>query len=214
MTSARPARYVARIDGELAGRECLVGVCPEVASGLTGYRLPERTVVALTRMVPSRQVAAANIMVRQNNVSGDFARALLAATPGCQRADDPRGRQSNRDRARLLAEMERGLVGMQETARDLAAGYHDDLFFLALIASFVRGWMEDDVVRDWLGSQYAGNAATLERIASASDCAKKAKRPMKLAYSLADRQLSPGSSLRRSKRCQRTHHGVKTSGCA
>jgi hypothetical protein len=133
-------------------------------------------------MVPSRQVAVASVMVRQNNCSGDFARALLAATPAGLRADDPRGRQSDRDGVRRLAAMERGLIRAQLAAQELAAGYYDDLFLLALTASFVGSWMRNDVVRLWLQSRYPGNAVTLGRMASRSECARHAQRPMKLAY--------------------------------
>ncbi|PRX31673.1 hypothetical protein B0G75_105463 [Paraburkholderia sp. BL18I3N2] len=182
MTHARPARYVARSDRQSADRACPPGICPEAADQLTGYRLPERTHTALARMVPSRQVAVASVMVRQNNCSGDFARALLAATPAGLRADDPRGRQSDREGVRRLADMERGLIRVQLVAQELAAGYYDDLFLLALTASFVGSWMRNDVVRLWLQSRYPGNAVTLGRMASRSECARHAKRPMKLAY--------------------------------
>lgn len=182
MTHARPARYVARSDGQPADRACPAGICPEAADQLTGYRLPERTLAALARMVPSRQIAAASVMVRQNNCSGDFARALLAATPAVLRADDPRGRQSDRGGARRLAAMERELVRRQLAAQQLAAGYYEDLLLLALTASFVRGLMRNDVVRLWLQSRYTGNAITLERMASRSDSARRPKRPMKLPY--------------------------------
>ena len=117
---------------------------------LAGYRLPDRIVAALRRMVTVRQLAAVLVMVGADNCSGDLARALLAATPASQRADDPRGRQSDRHRARLLSGMEKGLTHVQETVQSLTPGYHDDLNCLALTASFVRGWMRDDVVTEWL----------------------------------------------------------------
>lgn len=86
---------------------------------LAGYRLPGRTTSALRQMTGPRQLAAAHVMAGANNSSGDLARALLAATPASQRADDPRGRQSDRHRARLLSGMEKGLTHMQETVRSL-----------------------------------------------------------------------------------------------
>lgn len=182
VTHARPARYVARSDGESATRARRAGLCPEAAGQMIGYRLPERTLAALARMVPSRQVAAASVMVRQNNCSGDLARALLAATPAGLRVDDPRGRQSDRDGVRRLAAMERALVRLQATTQELAAGYSDDLLLLALTAGLVRGWMRNYVVRAWLQSHYAGNAVTLERMGSRSGCVRQAKRPMKLPW--------------------------------
>lgn len=182
MTAARPARFVARAVETSAGRAGPAGICPEAIALLAGYRLPDRTVAALRRMVTLRQLAAAMVMVGEDNCSGDLARALLAATPASQRADDPRGRQSDRHRARLLSGMEKGLTHMQETVRSLTPGYHDDLYCLALAASFVRGWMRDDVVKAWLQSHAPGAAAIFGQLVSASETATAPKRRMKLPY--------------------------------
>ncbi|MFM0134161.1 plasmid partitioning protein RepB C-terminal domain-containing protein [Paraburkholderia sediminicola] len=185
MTTARPARFVARAVESATGRAGPAGICPEALALLAGYRLPDRTVAALRRMVTLRQLAAALVMVGADNCSGDLARALLAATPASQRADDPRGRQSDRHRARLLSGMEKGIAHMQETVRSLTPSYHDDLYCLALTASFVRGWMDDDVVTAWLQSHIPGAAATLGQLVSASEAATAPKRRMKLPYASA-----------------------------
>ena len=150
---------------------------------LVGYRLPVRTTSALGRMTAPRQLAAARVMAGANNCSGDLARALLAATPASQRADEPRGRQSDRRRARLLSGMEKGLTHMQETVRSLTPRYDDDLYCLAVTASFVRGWMRDDVVMAWLHSHAPGAFATLQiEVRRASEAATVPKRRMKLPY--------------------------------
>ncbi|MFM0618701.1 plasmid partitioning protein RepB C-terminal domain-containing protein [Paraburkholderia nemoris] len=180
MTTARPARFVARALDISTGRASPAGICPEALALLAGYRLPDRTVTALRGMTTARQLAAALVMVGADNCSGDLARALLAATPASQRADDPRGRQSDRHRASLLCRMEKGLTHIQETVQSLTPGYHDDLYCLALAASFVRAWMRDDVVTAWLQSHTPGAAATLGQLVSASETATAPKRRMKL----------------------------------
>ena len=182
MTTARPARFVARAVESAPGLVGPAGICPEALALLAGYRLPDRTVAALRRMIAPRQLATALVMVGANNCSGDLARALLAATHASQRADDPRGRQSDRHCARLLSGMEKGLTHMQETVRFLTPSYHDDLCSLALAASFVRGWMRDDVVTEWLHSHSPSAAATLAQLISASETATAPKRRMKLPY--------------------------------
>ncbi|WP_408436492.1 plasmid partitioning protein RepB C-terminal domain-containing protein [Paraburkholderia sediminicola] len=189
MTNARPARFVARAESAQAWPASPAGVCPGALAQLDGYRLPDRTVAALQRMGPSRQVAAAQVMVGQDNCSGDLARALLAATPASQRVDDPRGRQSDCKRARRLSAMEKGLAQMQDTARAQMSGYRDDLFCLALTASFVRGWICEDVVRTWLQLHYPGAAHTLAQLAAVSDSATVPKRPMRLPYQAARKPM-------------------------
>lgn len=188
MTTGRRARFVARAAESADGRAAPVGICPEALAVLVGYRLPERTVAALRRMVSERQLTAAQVMVGQDNCSGDLARALLAATPASQRVDDPRGRQADRHHTRLLSGMEKRLTHVQETVQSLRQDYHDDLYYLALAASFVRGWMHDDVVTTWLKSHAPGAVATLGEVVSASDKAKAPGRPMKLPYACASRQ--------------------------
>jgi len=185
MTTARPARFVSRAVQPSTGQAPPAGICPEALVLLAGYRLPDRTMAALRRMITLRQLAAARVIVGADNCSGDLARALLAATPASQRADDPRGRQSDRHRARLLSGMEKGLAHMQETVRSLTPSYHDDLYCLALAASFVRGWMRDDVVAAWLQSHAPGAAAALGQLVSASETATAPKRRMKLPYAPA-----------------------------
>lgn len=182
MTYARPARFVARVPDIPGGQGIVAGVCPEALAQLAGYRLPDRTVAALRRMVPARQLAAAKVMVGVGNCSGDFARALLAATPASQRADDPRGRRSDPERARRLAKMEKGLMHRQAEARSIACACNDDLYGLAQAASFVRGWMHDNVVRAWLQSHYPCNTIPLRQLVSASETATMPKRRMKLPY--------------------------------
>lgn len=189
MTNARPARFVARTESAPGRPANPAGVCPEALAQLNGYRLPDRTVAALQRMGSSRQVAAARVMVGQDNCSGDLARALLAATPASLRVDDPRGRQSDCKSARLLSAMEKGLVQMQDAARTQMSGYHEDLYCLALTASFVRGWICDDVVSAWLQLHYPGSACTLVQLASVSDMATIPKRPMRLPYQPARKPM-------------------------
>jgi len=185
MTPVRPARFVARTAENSVGRVGPAGICPEAIALLAGYQLPDRTVAALRRMITLRQLAAAMVMLRADNCSGDLARALLAATPASQRADDPRGRQADRHRAKLLSGMEKGLTSMQDKVRSMTPSYHEDLYCLALTASFVRSWMRDDVVAAWLQSHAPGAATALVHLVSASETAAVPKRRMKLPYAPA-----------------------------
>jgi hypothetical protein len=185
MTTGRPARFVARVVEVADGQAAPAGICPEALAVLAGYRLPERTTSALRRMKDPRQLAAARVMAGADNCSGDLARALLAATPASQRADDPRGRQSDRLGVKLLSGLEKGLTHMQETVQFLTPGYHDDLYCLALAASFVRGWMQDDVVTAWLLAHAPGAAAALGDLVSVSEKASAPRRTMKLPYARA-----------------------------
>lgn len=199
MTQARPARFIRRSNAAQAGCERPPEICAAAFALVVGQALPKRTVAALARMTPARQVAAAQTMVAVDNLCGDFARALLAATPSSERVDDARGRQSHADFAARLAGMERGLVQMQLEAAELRSHYDDDLFHLALAASYVRGWMRNDVVTTWLRLHHPKFAIVLDRLAKAADFAIEPMRPMRLPYSPAGR--SAVSRKGKSGRC-------------
>lgn len=198
MTQARPARFIRR--SSAAGAECgrPPEICAEALALFAGQTLPKRTVAALARMTPARQVATARTMVAVDNLSGDFARALLAATPSSERVDDARGRQSHPDFAGRLARMEQGLVQMQLEAAELRSHYDDDLFHLALAASYVRGWMRNEVVTTWLRSHHPRFAIVLDQLGKAADFAIEPKRSMRLPYSLLARHAisRKGKSVR------------------
>lgn len=185
MTQARPAIFIRRSNAAQAGCERPSEICAEAFALVVGQALPKRTVAALARMAPARQVATARTMVAVDNLSGDFARALLAATPPNERVDDARGRQSHPDFAGRLARMEQGLVQMQLEAAELRSHYDDNLFHLALAASYVRGWMRSEVVTTWLSSHRPKFAIVLDRLAKAADFAIEPGRPMRLPYSPA-----------------------------
>lgn len=206
MTQARPARFIRRSNAARAGCERPPEICEEAFALVAGQTLPKRTVAALARMTPGRQVATAQTMVAVDNLSGDFARALLAATPSNERSDDARGRQSHPDCAGRLARMERGLVQMQFEAAELRSHYDDDLFHLALAASHVRGWMRNEVVTTWLYSHHPEFAVVLDRLVKAADFAIEPGRPMRLPYSPA---ASPSVSRKR-KSGKRPAAGIRT----
>lgn len=183
MTHARPARFIRRSTDAQANGELPPDICEQALALVAGQTLPKRTASALARMVPARQISATRTMLAVDNLTGDFARALLAATPAAGRADDARGRQSHAECAARLANMEQELLQMQRDCLELRSHYDDDLMYLALAASFVRKWMRDEVVASWLHAHHAKYAIVLDALVTASDIAIEPKRPMKLPYS-------------------------------
>ncbi|RFU44453.1 plasmid partitioning protein RepB C-terminal domain-containing protein [Paraburkholderia sp. DHOC27] len=200
MTHPRPARFIRRSNGSEAERQRPAGICEEAFALVAGQKLPKRTVEALRRMVPQRQVIAVREMVELDNLSGDFARALLAAMPAAGRSDDARGRQAHADCAGRLAKMERCLVQMQSDARQLRQKHEADLVYLTLVSSFVRTWISSEVVNAWLCSHHPRFAVHLKALVKDADFAILPARPMKLPY-LPD--ASPVKSRNETQRTRR-----------
>jgi hypothetical protein len=196
---ARPARFIRRSSGSRGECQKPPEICDEAFALVARQILPKRTVVALGRMVPTRQVAAVRMMVTLANLSGDLARALLAATPSIERCDDPRGRQSQAVCAGRLAKMERSLVQMQLEAAELRSHYDHDLLYLALASSFVRNWMGNEVVDAWLHSHHPEFYIKLKSLVKAANFAIEPGRPMKLPYSLTASAIESRNSGRRNR---------------
>lgn len=169
---------------------------------VAGQLLPKRTVQALQRMVPARQLEAVRIMVAQDNLSGDFARALLAATSARARADDARGRQSHPECVRRLAQMVGRLVEAQREVAILRPRHDQNLLFRTLAAGWTRTWIHDDVVAAWLLTHHPKYAVALRRTVDDADFAIEPQRRMKLAYkpTRSPDVVAAGKRRRRSRR--------------
>jgi hypothetical protein len=168
----------------------------DAAAILAGQTLPVRTIQALDRMSPLRRKAVANLMNAVDNVTGDFAHALLAATPDSMRTTVARSQRVDSRRTQSFATIEKRLLGLLRRNEILSAGHNGNLHYLAVCVSHVRGWTHNGHVLAWLRLHYPIHAASLKQIAEEADCAKQAKRPMKLPYA-CDRTAGPTKKISR-----------------
>ncbi|WP_310401846.1 plasmid partitioning protein RepB C-terminal domain-containing protein [Paraburkholderia graminis] len=179
-----------------------VNLCPEAAAMVAEQTLPARTAQALQKMSPERQVEAVSIMVRQDNLTGDFARALLAATPASMRIDAAHGHVSHPDCVRRLGRIVQRLTALQQDAECLRSRHDGNLLLLTLAAGWARGWVRDVVIAQWLQARRPDYAAVLERLVQDADYAIVPGRRMKLAYEVAGGMVAVAHrSKRRKRRC-------------
>ena len=154
----------------------------DAAAILAGQTLPVRTVQALDRMSPLRQSVVANLMIAVDNVTGDFAHALLAGTPDGMRANVTRSQRVDNSRVKSFARIEKRLLGLHVKNQILSARHSGNLNYLAVCISYIRGWTHNRHVLAWLRLHHPIHAASLEKIAEKADCAKEPRRAMKLPY--------------------------------
>jgi len=64
----------------------LDGICSEAADLLKGRHIALNTFTELKKMVPMRQIEAAELMIAMNNYTISYAKSLLATTPQDQLA--------------------------------------------------------------------------------------------------------------------------------
>ncbi|CAB3795249.1 hypothetical protein LMG28614_04134 [Paraburkholderia ultramafica] len=187
MVKAKTTRFIHRAREPAATGPEPQLLCEQASTLFAGQVLPKRAIEALARMAPDRQIEAAEVMVADNNLTGDFARALLAATLAVDRTDDARGRQSHPDNVRRLAHMEEKLVRLHRTLDKVQHDRSVNLANLALAAAWVRGWMSNKVVAGWLGQHYPDHAVVLTQVVRDAERSTTPGRPMKLPY---DRPVS------------------------
>jgi RepB plasmid partitioning protein/ParB-like nuclease domain len=75
-------------------RRLLGGICSEVAEILKDKHIAIHTFTELRKMVPLRQIEAAELMVAMNKYTTSYAKSLLAATPQAQLVEATRMRLS------------------------------------------------------------------------------------------------------------------------
>lgn len=130
----------------------LDGICPDAADMLKEADCPLSVFDTLRRMLPLRQIEAVELMVGQNNFSGVFANALLAATPEKMLAKHARP-TSNGDQpitSDQIARMERELASLQTQVKSVEETYGIDNLHLTVALGYVRKLMTNTRVTRWL----------------------------------------------------------------
>lgn len=162
--------------------DSLAGLCMQADDLDNAKRLPARTVTALSRMTETRRIVAVSVMYAANNFSGDLARTLLLATPRDGQKQDGRAFKFDIRRQRRLARLEKRLIVLQAKAAAFAQDHSENLLYLALCSSYIRGWVQDNVVSTWLHMHCPSHATYIAQFVSDANEAKEPKRPMKLPY--------------------------------
>jgi ParB-like chromosome segregation protein Spo0J len=118
-------------------RRLLDGICAEVAEILKDKHIAIATFTELRKMVPLRQIEAAELMVAMNKYTTSYAKALLAATPPAQlvEVDKPKHVRGLSDEQ--VALMERESVNLQREFRIAERSYGADHLDLVLTNGYL-----------------------------------------------------------------------------
>jgi ParB-like chromosome segregation protein Spo0J len=118
-------------------RRLLEGICPEVAEILKDKHIAINTFTELRKMVPLRQIEAAELMVAMNKYTISYAKSLLAATPQTQlvASDKPKHVRGLSDEQ--VALMERESVNLEREFRIAEKSYGTDHLDLVLTNGYL-----------------------------------------------------------------------------
>ena len=151
-----------------AKRSLLNGICPEAAELLKDKQCPMITITTLKKMKPLRQIAAAELMISMGNYSIPYAKALLAATPADQRAEDAKRMTPKGVSPEQLAQMEREMANLQRGIKRVEASYGPDHLHLVLTVGYVRSLLGNNAIARFLGKHHPEIQEEFGRICEAT----------------------------------------------
>jgi hypothetical protein len=118
-------------------RKLLEGICPEVAEILKDKHIAIATFSELKKMVPLRQIEAAELMVAMNNYTVSYGKSLLAATPPIQLVDPSKPKRIRGLSEDQVALMERESVNLEREFKLAEKSYGSDHLDLVLSNGYI-----------------------------------------------------------------------------
>ena len=115
----------------------LEGICPEAVAILKDKACTSALFDALRKMVPLRQIEAADLMLNANNYSVAYASAILAGTPQAQLVAGAKRRRVKGVTPEAMARMEKELARLQEGITSVQDTYGQDHLQLTVIRGYV-----------------------------------------------------------------------------
>ena len=118
-------------------RRLLEGICPEVADILKDKHIAINTFTELKKMLPLRQIEAAELMVAMNKFTINYAKSLVVATPQAQLVEQDKPKHVKGLTEEQIAMMERESVSLQREFRLAEKSYGADHLDLVLANGYV-----------------------------------------------------------------------------
>lgn len=143
----------------------LNGICPDAVEILKDMPCPVAVFAALRRMVPIRQIEAAELMVGQNNFTVIFAKAMLAATSE-KLLVEPRSKgRETAVSSEQIARMERELASLQTQVKSVEESYGLDNLHLTVAKGYIRSLLANARIVRWITQHRGEYLAELHAIA-------------------------------------------------
>ncbi|CAM4239065.1 plasmid partitioning protein RepB C-terminal domain-containing protein [Palleronia rufa] len=115
----------------------LDGICPEAVAILKDKACTAAVFTTLRKMIPLRQIEAAELMVNANNYSVAYISAILAATPQTQLVEANKPKRIKGVTPQAVARMEKELARLQEGITQIQDTYGQDHLQLTVLRGYV-----------------------------------------------------------------------------
>lgn len=115
----------------------LDGICPETVAILKDKACTAAVFTTLRKMIPLRQIEAAELMVNANNYSVAYISAILAGTPQTQLVEANKPKRIKGVTPQAVARMEKELARLQEGITQIQDTYGQDHLQLTVLRGYV-----------------------------------------------------------------------------
>ena len=147
-------------------RRLLEGICTEVADILKDKHVAIPTFAELRKMVPLRQIEAADLMVAMNKFTTSYARSLVAATPQAQLVELDKPKRVRGLSDEQIAMMERESVSLQREFRIAEKSYGADHLDLVLSNGYVGKLLGNARVVRYLAQHHRDILTEFQKLAA------------------------------------------------
>jgi RepB plasmid partitioning protein/ParB-like nuclease domain len=145
-------------------RRLLDGICPEVAEILKDKHIAIHTFSELKKMVPLRQIEAAELMVAMNKYTVNYAKSLLAATPNEQLVETGKPKHVTGLSDEQVALMERESVSLEREFKIAEKSYGTDHLDLVLSNGYLAKLLTNAKVVRYLAQHHNEILAEFQKV--------------------------------------------------
>lgn len=149
-------------------RRLLEGICAEAIEFLKDKHVPISTFAELRKMVPMRQIEAAQLMVAMNKYSITYAKSLLGATPQSQLIDAAKPKHVEGLTDEQAALMERESASLDREFRLMEESYGSDNMDLVVATGYLQRLIENVRVVRYLAQNFPELLAEFQKISDSN----------------------------------------------
>jgi len=143
----------------------LDGICPEAAELLKDKHVASNTFWSLRRMVPIRQIEAAELMVAMNKFTASYASALLAATPQAQLVNTRKPKAVKGLSDEQMSLMERESANLEREFKIAEQSYGTDHLDLVVAKGYLAKLLRNARVVRYFAQHYQEYLSEFQKIA-------------------------------------------------
>jgi hypothetical protein len=149
----------------------LDGICSEAAELLKDKHVASNTFWCLRRMVPLRQIEAAELMVAMNKYTANYARALLAATSQTQLVNSRKPKVMKGLSDEQISLMERESTNLEREFKIAEQSYGTDHLDLVLAKGYLTKLLRNARVVRYLAQHYQEFLGEFQKVADIENLA-------------------------------------------